>query len=90
MVDSSYLYYVINSDYFLSKIIPLQRGATYPAVSDRDIHNQKIPLPLLSEQKKIVKYLDSLSEKARKIQTLQSETERELKLLEKSVLNKAF
>ena len=50
----------------------------------------KIPLPPLPEQQKIVKYLDSLSEKVRKIQNLQSETEMELKLLEKSVLNNAF
>ena len=35
---------------------------------------------------KIVKYLDSLTEKVRKIQTLQSATERELKLLEKAIL----
>ena len=39
---------------------------------------------------KIVKYLDSLTEKVRKIQTLQSATERELKLLEKAILNSAF
>lgn len=90
IVDPSYVYYVVDSNYFLSKIIPLQRGATYPAVSDTDIYNQKIPLPSLPEQQKIVKYLDSLSEKVRKIKTLQSETERELKLLGKSVLKEAF
>ncbi len=54
------------------------------------LEKSKIILPSLPEQQKIVKYLDSLSEKVRKIQNLQSETEMELKLLEKAVLNNAF
>ena len=90
IVDPSYIYYAVDSEYFLSKIIPLQKGATYPAVSDNDVYNQKFPFPPLPEQQKIVKYLDSLSEKVRKIQTLQSASEKELKLLEKGILSEAF
>lgn len=38
----------------------------------------------------IIDILDNLRKSVLKIQTLQSYTERELKLLEKSVLNRAF
>ena len=54
------------------------------------LEQAKIIVPPLPEQKKIVKYLDSLSEKIRKIQALQSVSEKELKLLEKGILNEAF
>ncbi|MBI2577470.1 MAG: restriction endonuclease subunit S [Candidatus Wildermuthbacteria bacterium] len=50
----------------------------------------KIPIPSLSEQKKIVGYLDSLSEKTRQIQALQAETAQDFKDLEQSILHKAF
>ena len=54
------------------------------------LEKAKIIVPPLPEQKKIVKYLDSLSEKIRKIQSLQSASEKELKLLEKGILREAF
>ena len=54
------------------------------------LEQAKIIVPPLPEQKKIVKYLDSLSEKIRKIQALQSVSEKELKLLEKGILNEVF
>jgi len=40
----------------------LQRGASYPAVSDGDIRAQKIPIPPLEEQKRIVAVLDAAFE----------------------------
>ena len=72
------------------EIIEKGSGATVSGVRLEQIKNLIIPLPPLPEQQKIVKYLDSLSEKVRKIQALQSETEKELKLLEKGILNEAF
>lgn len=50
----------------------------------------KILVPSIEDQKEIVEYLNSLSEKVRKIQELQSKTENELKELEQSILYKAF
>lgn len=90
IVDPSYIFHIVSSDDFVSKIILLQRGASYPAVSDKDILNQKISLPPLAEQKKIVAYLDSFSEKVRKLQDLQQKTADDFKNLKKSILAKAF
>ena len=50
----------------------------------------KIPLPPLSEQKKIVAYLDNLREKVEKLKKLQKEQLKDLEELKKSILEKAF
>lgn len=85
-----WLTYWIMSPDIVKKIMFTTTGARMPRANMKRVIVFKIPLPPLPEQRKIVKYLDSLVEKVRKIQAVQSETEKELKLLEKSVLNKAF
>ncbi len=50
----------------------------------------EIPLPPLSEQKRIVDYLDNLREKVNKLKKLQEEQLKELEELKKSILEKAF
>lgn len=54
------------------------------------VKSLKFLLPSLPEQKKIVAYLDSLSEKAKKLQELQQQTAEDLKALKQSILHKAF
>ncbi|MEM1578039.1 MAG: restriction endonuclease subunit S [Candidatus Pacearchaeota archaeon] len=90
IADPLYIFFVVNSDSFVSQILPFQRGASYPAVSDSDVYNSEIPLPPLSEQKKIVDYLDNLREKIEKLKKLQEEQLKDLEELKKSILEKAF
>ncbi|MFV9645307.1 MAG: restriction endonuclease subunit S [Desulfobacterales bacterium] len=52
-----YIYYSLLSDSINSKIIELQHGASYPAVTDKDILNQFVHLPSLKEQEKIAAIL---------------------------------
>lgn len=54
---SEYLYLMLISNDFYKYIEPLQTGATYPAVSDGDVRLYEIPLPSLSEQRRIVQIL---------------------------------
>ena len=61
-VYGPFLYYYLQTDTFMSEMERLQRGASYPAVSDTDIKNQTIPLPPLDEQKRIVAILDQAFE----------------------------
>lgn len=89
-LDQDYLFHIISSDWFVEKIIPLQRGATYPAVSDSDILSQEIPIPPIAEQKKIVAELDSLSAKVKQLKELQKFTSADLDALKKSILHQAF
>ncbi len=52
-LDSRYLYYRLLTDAFTQRMSELERGASYPAVRDGDILNEKIALPPLPEQRKI-------------------------------------
>ena len=85
-----FLYYFFQSPDYWRQITQGQVGGAQPNVNGTKLAKIKFPLPPFPEQKKIVKYLDSLSEKIRKIQSIQSSSEKELKLLEKGILSEAF
>ena len=53
-IDPKYVFYHTVSDDFVSKLNPLQRGTSYPAVRDDDVLAQRIDLPSLPEQRRIV------------------------------------
>ena len=55
-----YLFFLARSDWFLEKVLPLQRGVSYPAVRDVDILSQKVPVPPVAEQTRIVAKLEEL------------------------------
>ncbi len=57
-LDSSYLFYWVQTDCFISDMVKKATGATYPAVSDKTIFDSEIPLPPLAEQKRIAAILD--------------------------------
>ena len=80
--------------YFLllnyEKMRMLSEGGPQLNLNLGKLKTMKIPLPPLAEQKKIVKYLDSLSAKARHLQTLQTKTAQDLATLQTSILHKAF
>jgi type I restriction enzyme S subunit len=52
--------------------------------------NIAIPIPQLSEQRRIVAYLDNLQSKVDELKRLQSETRKELNAMLPSILDKAF
>jgi type I restriction enzyme S subunit len=53
-----FLYYFLQTECFMSSMESLQKGASYPAVTDGDVRDQLIPLPPLPEQRRIVDLLD--------------------------------
>lgn len=58
-VNSKLIFYYLQTDDFISKMEKLQRGASYPAVTDGDIKEQLFSYPHSSEeQKRIVEILD--------------------------------
>lgn len=58
IVLSRYLFYWLLGKNFSDAMRKLQRGASYPAVSDNDVRKQIVALPPLPEQKRIVAILD--------------------------------
>ncbi len=63
LVLPRYIYHLLNSSLFLDYIESLQRGTSYPAVTDKDVKSFKFLLPTLLEQEKVVAKLDSAFEK---------------------------
>ena len=58
LLDSRWLYYCAMSREFVSSLSNLVSGAMYPAVTDKQVFEQAIPLPSLEEQKGLAAVLD--------------------------------
>jgi type I restriction enzyme S subunit len=59
VLDSRYLFYFLLSDLFQERMEKLQKGASYPAVTDSEVKAEGIPLAPLPEQQRIVGKLDA-------------------------------
>jgi len=89
-VSSNYLKKAIESPQIQARLFPSLGSAIKNVVSVKKIKNTLLPLPSLSEQEKIVAYLDNLQEKIEKLKQLQQEQLKELTELKQSILSKAF
>lgn len=85
-VTPLYVYFFLLSDLLNTEISGLQHGASYPAITDKDVLNQTIPLPPLAEQQEIAAVLFKIQQ-AIGIQESIIEKTRELK---KSTLHHVF
>jgi type I restriction enzyme, S subunit len=57
-----YLFYYLFTDGFMGQMEKLQKGASYPAVTDSEVRSQLISYPPLAEQRRIVAILDEAFE----------------------------
>ena len=57
-VNYRFLFYSLFCDDFQKNMEKLQKGASYPAVTDNDVRNQVLSFPPLPEQQRIVDILD--------------------------------
>ncbi|MEX0789164.1 MAG: restriction endonuclease subunit S, partial [Actinomycetota bacterium] len=58
MLHGRYLFHWVKNPRFVSGLMSLATGASYPAVSDKQIKGTTIPLPPLAEQRRIAEVLD--------------------------------
>jgi type I restriction enzyme S subunit len=58
MLDHRFMYYWLFAEEFMGQMEALQKGASYPAVTDKEVRDQSIPFPPLPEQQRIVTLLD--------------------------------
>jgi type I restriction enzyme S subunit len=91
LINYRFIYYFLQTNTFMNRMESIQRGTSYPAVTDGDVKNSIISLPTsIQTQKQIVKLLGNLREQT---QSLESKYQQELNSLEelkKSILQKAF
>jgi type I restriction enzyme S subunit len=91
IIDPRFLFYVCRSDTIVEQLSQgNMRGASYPAVTDKDVFDSIIPLPPLAEQRRIVARVEAVWEKLHALKEAQAETDQELGCLEEAVLDKAF
>jgi type I restriction enzyme S subunit len=90
-VEPRYILWTIRAssdveEYLSGKI----RGATRQGVNSGIVASLPFRVPALSEQRRIVAYLDDLQSKVDGLKQMQAETEAELNALLPSILDKAF
>jgi type I restriction enzyme S subunit len=57
-VDHRFLFYSLFTDKFMAQMESLQKGTSYPAVTDGEVRAQMIRIPSIDEQRRIVAILD--------------------------------
>lgn len=85
-----WIFYFAQSEIFMCKMEKLQRGTSYPAVTDKDVKNVIINFPKIEGQKKIVANLIRLDNNLREIKDDYITKIQRLAELKKSLLEKAF
>jgi type I restriction enzyme S subunit len=60
LIEPRWLFYLVQTDEFVSTMASIAQGAVYPAVRSRDIQDYEIPLAPLTEQQRISDKLDEL------------------------------
>ena len=56
---SNFVYYVVQRNQFIEQLAHIESGASYPAVTDRIVKEQAVPVPPLKEQQQIVTILEA-------------------------------
>ncbi|MBS7265584.1 MAG: restriction endonuclease subunit S [Treponema sp.] len=89
-LNKYFLRHFLNSDIFQEYAWKEKTGAAIPNLGLKAMRDLKIPLPPLSEQKRIVEQLDSLSEKTKALQDIYKKILLDCDELKQSLLQKAF
>lgn len=90
VLDTRYLFHYLKSDALMDQVLPLQRGASYPAVGDSDVKNSTIPLPDLAAQVAIAEELDQVVGTVKMMKSQLQDISRTANAMRRSVLHSAF
>lgn len=90
-LSNNLVYYFLLTYSFNKQMEKLQKGASYPAVTDSEVKGIYISFPKsLKEQQAIVQKLDALSSETKRLEAIYRQKSLDLEELKKSVLQKAF
>ena len=81
-----FLYYLMSSTYFTKQIHRIITHGTMATAYLKDINKIKVPLPIIKEQKRIVKILSSISRK----QEIEEQILNQLKIQKQYLLGQMF
>ncbi|MEI7982929.1 MAG: restriction endonuclease subunit S, partial [Bacteroidota bacterium] len=83
---ADYLFYSTSSPDFIDRLSKLQKGTAYPALTDKIVFNEEIPLPPLEEQKQIATLFQSIETAIEKVE----KQEKNLLILKNKLLKDLF
>ena len=89
-IDPDWLFLLVCTDKFVTKMTELVQGALYPAIRPRDIRSFSIPTPSLKEQKEIVRRVEALFAFANRLESRYQATRKQVDDLPPALLAKAF
>ena len=90
-LNNNLVYYFLLTLGFYKQMEKLQKGASYPAVTDSEVKSIIIPFPnSLKEQQVIVQNINALSTKCKKLESIYQQKLKDLEELKKSILQMAF
>ena len=90
IVNSSFVWHMLGSWTVVEKAWASTTGTAQPTIPLRAIRKLSVPVPPLSEQRRIVAELDALQTEVDALKRLQAETASELDALLPAVLDRAF
>jgi type I restriction enzyme S subunit len=89
-VESRFVWHMLQSSTVFKQAWASTTGSAQPTIPLRAIRKLPIPVPSLSEQRRIVAYLDGLQAKVDRLRALQAQTRAELDALLPAILDRAF
>jgi len=90
-LNNHFVFYFLLTYGFNKNMESMQKGASYPAVTNKEVESVLIPYPKsIKEQKQIVKKLNILSTETKNLETIYQKKITNLEELKKSILQKAF
>jgi len=90
-LNNNLVFYFFLTEGFNKQMEKLQKGASYPAVTDSEVKGIYIAYPKsLKEQQSIVQKLDTLSTETKKLEAIYHQKLNDLEELKKAILQKAF
>lgn len=90
-ISNNFIFYSLLTPNFNKQMEKLQKGASYPAVTDSDVKGIYLAYPKsLKEQRAIVEKLKTLSDDTKKLESIYKKKLEDLEELWKSILQKAF
>ncbi|PKP52543.1 MAG: hypothetical protein CVT92_08270 [Bacteroidetes bacterium HGW-Bacteroidetes-1] len=90
-VNNKLVFYFLLTKGFNEQMEKLQRGASYPAVTDNDVKGILFRFPKsMIEQQTIVRQLDALRAETKKLEAVYQKKMDDLEELKKAILQKAF
>ena len=87
---NKFLFYWLQSPQFMNRMAQIQGGASYPAVSDAQLKQEKIPLPSLADQDDAIALLENIASEMRSLRELRNQKSSLRFELEDSVLRTCF